>query len=67
MYILIELVSDLKAKWSILRFSAIFACTGNSKRKRFAKRENKERIMGSWENEVSVTVLVKSFTEFRGV
>ena len=33
-------------------FSAIFARTRNSKRKRFAKRENKERIMGSWENEV---------------
>ena len=42
--VLIELVNDLKAKWSIPRLSAIFARTGNSKRKRFAKRENKERI-----------------------
>ena len=33
-------------------FSAIFARTGNSKRKRFAKRENKDRIMGSWENDM---------------
>ena len=33
-------------------FSAIFARTGKSKRKRFAKRENKDHIMGSWENEV---------------
>ena len=33
-------------------FSAIFARTGKSKRTRFDKRENKERIMGSWENEV---------------
>ena len=33
-------------------FSASFVRTGNSKRRRFAKRENKERIMGSRENEV---------------
>ena len=49
-----------------MKYSQPFLLVGNSKRKRFVKRENKERIMGSWENEVSVTVLVKSFTEFRG-